>query len=525
MDNETRSKCQLLASRREFVQGTLGIAAMTTLAIPFRYAYATGVTGDFAIDFTSLQDSDPYTNNDLTSIDNLPVRIAAGALSPSSGAGSPYGLRRYRFNGSIAAGSTIRAKVQVGTATAFDLIHAAILAADGSGYFLVINQTTVGVQIVDAAGNTAGLIGGTAASAAPGDIFTLEWVPATHTLTGYLNGVAIPNVSIVDSNFSTGLAFGFAFDAENHNGSTVQSFAGDGGTSSGGGGGPPTYTPWILADFGNLTTDAATDANNNHSGNFPASVYATFAAGYGSSRSTAFAYPGKTTSLQMSIPAGSDGDDHGDGAGVGKGLYGVKVNFPTLLVAGQAVHAQVRIYVPTGFAFSPAADFLKFMRFDTEVPVTQDGKGLNGVNFNDINSGTWGNDGHGGPFHGVTIDGQLNFNSEPGNPDVNIWTTGNLNKGVWQEFEFEVKLGAGTTGAVKVWQKISGVWTLILALDNTPTLADPTDVCGVFLVHTYFNGNSPQTQSDYLDRVVVEYDLSKLTQTDAAGNKIIGESV
>jgi hypothetical protein len=99
-------------------------------------------------------------------------------------------------------------------------------------------------------------------------------------------------------------------------------------------------------------SDAASDefmgcegtANNSHSGNFPASVYATFAAGYGSSRSTAFAYPGKTTSLQMSIPAGSDGDDHGDGTGVGKGLYGVKVNFPTLLVAGQTVHAQVRIY-------------------------------------------------------------------------------------------------------------------------------------------------------------------------------------
>jgi hypothetical protein len=75
----------------------------------------------------------------------------------------------------------------------------------------------------------------------PGSDPYTEWVPATHTLTGYLNGVAIPNVSIVDSTFSTGLAFGFAFDAENNNGSTVQSFAGDGGTSSGGGGGPMTY--------------------------------------------------------------------------------------------------------------------------------------------------------------------------------------------------------------------------------------------------------------------------------------------
>jgi hypothetical protein len=52
MENKTRSKCQSLASRREFVQGTLRIAALTTLAMPFRYAYASGATGDFAIDFT-----------------------------------------------------------------------------------------------------------------------------------------------------------------------------------------------------------------------------------------------------------------------------------------------------------------------------------------------------------------------------------------------------------------------------------------------------------------------------------------
>ncbi len=263
-------------------------------------------------------------------------------------------------------------KVQIGTAAAFDLIHAAILAADGSGYFLVINQTTVGVQIVDAAGNTAGLIGGTA-------------------------------------------------------------------------------------------------------------------------------------------------------AGAGTGIFGVTVPFPSTIAAGQTVHAQVRIYIPTGFTFAPTVHFLKFMRFDTEHG--EDSGGFNGLNINDLDSATWGNDANGGPLHGVTSDGQRNFNSESGNPDVNIWTTGNLNKGAWQEFEFEVKLGAGPTGSVKAWQKISGVWTLILNLDNTATLADPSHVCGQFLLHTYFNGNSPQTQSDYVDRIVVESALSKLTQTDAAGNKIIGESV
>ncbi len=32
----------------------------------------------------------------------------------------------------------------------------------------------------------------------------------------------------------------------------------------------------------------------------------------------------------------------------------------------------------------------------------------------------------------------------------------------------------------------------------------------------------PKTQSMYIDRVVIEKDMSKLVETDAAGNKIIG---
>jgi hypothetical protein len=64
-----------------------------------------------------------------------------------------------------------------------------------------------------------------------------------------------------------------------------------------------------------------------------------------------------------------------------------------------------------------------------------------------------------------------------------------------------------------------------LELPNSPTLRDPTHVCNRLLLHTYWNGYAPQTQSDYVDRIVVEHDLSKLTQTDASGNKIIGSSI
>ncbi len=215
-------------SRRRFIQGTVGAAVAAALATPFKLAYAGTPSGDLVLDFTALGNADPYVNSNFTAIDGLPVKISGGALTPSSALGDPWGLRRFRFNGAMVPGSTVRAKVEVGTAADSDLLCPAILAADGSGYLLNINQVYMSLMMVDASGNEAGLISGVAASAAPGDIFTLEWVPQTHTLTAYLNGTPIPNVSIVDTTYSSGLAFAFAFDAGNHNSSTMLGFAGEG---------------------------------------------------------------------------------------------------------------------------------------------------------------------------------------------------------------------------------------------------------------------------------------------------------
>jgi hypothetical protein len=217
-------------SRRRFIQGTVGAAVATALATPFKLAYASGSpSGDFALDFTALGDADPYVNSNFVSIDGLPIKVSSGALSPSDANGSPWwGLRRYRFNGAMLSESTVRAKVQVGIPADADLLCAAILAADGSGYILNINQIYVSLMSVDTSGAENGLISGTAASAAPGDIFTLEWVPQTNTLTAYLNDSPIPNVSIVDSTYTSGLAFAFALDAGNVDASTMLAFAGDG---------------------------------------------------------------------------------------------------------------------------------------------------------------------------------------------------------------------------------------------------------------------------------------------------------
>jgi hypothetical protein len=53
-------------------------------------------------------------------------------------------------------------------------------------------------------------------------------VQATHALTAFLNGVQIGSVTTTDSTYTSGLAPGFAFDAEGSNVSTIRSWAGDG---------------------------------------------------------------------------------------------------------------------------------------------------------------------------------------------------------------------------------------------------------------------------------------------------------
>lgn len=189
----------------------------------------TTATGDFAVNFAALANADPYSNANFTPIDSgLAVQILSSALKPSNTGGGQFGLRRFRYNGAMQAGAIIRAKVEIGNAASGDEDNCAIIDSTGAGYLLQINATAVGIRTVNAAGTTAGLVGATATSAASGDVFVLELNQATHTLVGYLNGTAISGFSVTDSTYTTGLAFGFAFDSENSNASTIKSFAGDG---------------------------------------------------------------------------------------------------------------------------------------------------------------------------------------------------------------------------------------------------------------------------------------------------------
>lgn len=203
-------------------------------------------TGDVAIDFSPLGNSDPYTNANLTLIDTgYNVQIATNVLRPSNGGSGQFDARRIYWNGAMSAATTIRSKVEIGNAGSGDEIIAYLIQNGGSGYALRINQTSVGIHTVTGVAGSptfSGLISGTLGTAASGDVVTLELALSTNTLTVYLNGVAVSGsgpgglLAVVDATYTTGLAPGLGFNAQNSSASTIRSWAGDGPTAGGGGG-------------------------------------------------------------------------------------------------------------------------------------------------------------------------------------------------------------------------------------------------------------------------------------------------
>lgn len=200
-------------------------------------------TGDYALNFAPLGNSDPYTNANLTLLDTgYNVQIASNVLRPSNGGSGQFDTRRLRYNGTMSAATTIRSKIEIGNAGSGDEVHPLIINASGSGYVARVNQTSCSIATitgVSGAASFGGLISGTLGTAASGDVVTLELVLGTNTLTVYLNGVAVSGsgpgglLAVVDATYTTGLAPGLGFNAQNSSASTIRSFAGDGPSAGG----------------------------------------------------------------------------------------------------------------------------------------------------------------------------------------------------------------------------------------------------------------------------------------------------
>jgi hypothetical protein len=198
----------------------------------------------------------------------------------------------------------------------------------------------------------------------------------------------------------------------------------------------------------------------------------------------------------------------------GFGFWGGGRMFPQALTKAQSVHIQFSVFLPSDFDWlSPGeGGRLKLFRIHTE---TSQGENLG---YNDLYIETLG-------LGEPQADGRLAHIYE----GYSEWTGTQqvMTKGAWNTFEMRVdfdnvSLASGGTGRTRIWRAINGQLQLFVDVTTQPTLVNSTDRSDFFYIFTFWNGGAPKTQSAYIDRIVIETDMSKLVETDSQGNKVIG---
>ena len=195
----------------------------------------------------------------------------------------------------------------------------------------------------------------------------------------------------------------------------------------------------------------------------------------------------------------------------GFGQWGGVKQFPDI-AKGSSLQVQFTVYFPSGFAFTASSGALKLFRAHVATSV-----GGN-VGYHDIlvDDGT---------FDGTGPRGRLlqNFEGDPGIGRTTTTISDAAQETLEVRIDFDdVALDSAGTGRTRIWRKESGVMVLIWDETDTKTLNASTDVCDSINLFTYWNGGAPVDSTVYLDRLVIETDLAKLVETDAAGTKIIG---
>jgi len=188
----------------------------------------------------------------------------------------------------------------------------------------------------------------------------------------------------------------------------------------------------------------------------------------------------------------------------GFGNWGGIINFPTKVTRGGEVWLRVRTYYPSGFSFS-ANPWLKFLRMHTT-----DAGGSTNYGYDDwyINLSDAVH-----PYQFIYEGEQVwyQFGAKADSPQFNKWET----------YEMYVKFD--TTPASKGGQAVVRFWKdgiLIGESKDRITLKNASATSDAAYIFTYWNGGAPQTQSMYLDDIVVQTDTP--SARDAAGNPYIG---
>lgn len=190
----------------------------------------------------------------------------------------------------------------------------------------------------------------------------------------------------------------------------------------------------------------------------------------------------------------------------GWGQWGGYYHFPRKLYRGDQVWFRAYFYFPAGFNFYTAGQGLKILRIHV---LTSTGHNV-GYPTLYINGSSW---------NGYYLEVVNEVGTTSGDP-VCAWKhLGTLVKtGKWMALEMYVKFEPDRSGIIRAWQN----GNLVFDESGISTLKESTDKSMESLIFTYFNNNSRQTQSAYIDDVVITSDQP--SERDAHGNYFIGLS-
>ena len=187
------------------------------------------------------------------------------------------------------------------------------------------------------------------------------------------------------------------------------------------------------------------------------------------------------------------------------GKWGGAFNFPQNLVEGQEIWYRINVFYPAGWSFNckGCTEGVKMMRIHT-MSASGANEGYHSSHLNDEGNGN----------------GALIFlNSEINHSSFNYGASRRIGNpvqyGQWHTYEMYIKFSA-SNGIYRFWQD----GELIFEQTNYTTLMSPTSVSDRIYLYSYWNNGAPQTQTSYVDDIVITSEVPG--RKDANGNAYIG---
>lgn len=302
-------------------------------------------------------------------------------------------------------------------------------------------------------------------------------------------------------------------------------------------GGVRPFVPLRVVNFDGLSEGQSVVATANDTGSISGRRFdwtlndIGWKAGYGIQATTSVKMVGKTSSCRVKIKAGSDGS-----GGDGFGCFGGAFNFGSdAITEGQELWYGYYVYIPTGFDWNHGngaskAGYIKFLRTNNSI----NGQRLE---HHVVNGSTYADPDN------VQVGWSLANEDDPkAQGDTHKKTQSIMTLGAWHWVEMYIKASSnpslaartiwvddmftfGRVGNMNKWVDEFGVLQTQAISSGEHNLPNSGSSLNSMMHCTYWNGNAPQDQEFYIQKVVYHKNRSLLSRTDQYGNLMIGSSL